>query len=69
MPAASTREFIRIWDWLENKNTLDIEALGNAINTWNTNELVRDALISRFHSICSSGHSSVPDCQSRGAEV
>ena len=55
MPAASLREFIRIWDWLENKNTLDIEALGNAINTWNTNELVRDALISRYHSICSSG--------------
>jgi len=55
MPAASLREFIRIWDWLENKNTLDIEALGNAINTWNTNELVRDALISRYHSICTSG--------------
>ena len=55
MPAASLREFIRIWDWLEIKNTLDIEALGNAINTWNTNELVRDALISRYHSICSSG--------------
>jgi hypothetical protein len=54
-PAASLREFIRIWDWLENKDTLDIEALGNAINTWNTNELVRDALISRYHSICSSG--------------
>jgi len=55
MPAASLREFTRIWDWLENKNTLDIEALGNAINTWNTNELVRDALISRYHSICTSG--------------
>jgi uncharacterized protein len=55
MPAASLREFIRIWDWLENKNTLDLEALGNAINTWNTNELVRDALISRYHAICSSG--------------
>jgi hypothetical protein len=55
MPAASLREFIRIWDWLENKNTLDIEALGNAINTWNTNDLVRDALISRYYAICSSG--------------
>ena len=55
MPAASLREFFRIWDWLENKNTLDIEALGNAINTWNTNELVRDALISRYHAIYSSG--------------
>jgi uncharacterized protein len=55
MPSASLREFFRIWDWLENKNTLDMEALGNAINTWNTNELVRDALISRYHAICSSG--------------
>lgn len=51
MPAASLREFFRIWDWLENKQTLDIEALGNAINTWNINELVRDALISRHHVI------------------
>lgn len=41
MPAASLREFFRIWDWLENKQTLDIEALGNAINTWNINELVQ----------------------------
>ncbi|MDQ3840055.1 MAG: DUF87 domain-containing protein [Thermoproteota archaeon] len=55
MPSVSLREFFRIWDWLESKNTLDIEALGNAINSWNTNELVKDALISRYHAICSSG--------------
>lgn len=48
-PAASMREFFRIWDWLENRNSLEIEAFGNAINTWNINELVRDALVSRFH--------------------
>jgi hypothetical protein len=54
MPAASMREFFRIWDWLENKKTLGIEAIGNAINTWNINELVRDALVSRYHSIQSS---------------
>jgi DNA helicase HerA-like ATPase len=54
MPAASMREFFRIWDWLENKHSLGIEAIGNAINTWNINELVRDALISRYHSIQSS---------------
>src|SRR5919202_44265 len=53
-PAASLREFFRIWDSLENKQTLGIEALGNAINTWNINELVRDALISRYHVIQSS---------------
>lgn len=54
MPAASLREFFRIWDWLENKRTLGIEAIGNAVNTWNINELVRDALVSRYHSIQSS---------------
>jgi hypothetical protein len=54
MPAASLREFFRIWDWLENKQMLEIRALGNAINTSNINELVRDALISRYHVIQSS---------------
>lgn len=54
MPAASLREFFRIWDWLENKHSLGIDAIGNAINTWNINELVRDALVSRYHVIQSS---------------
>ena len=54
MPAASLREFFRIWDWLENKKTLGIDAIGNAVTTWNINELVRDALVSRFHVIQSS---------------
>jgi hypothetical protein len=51
MPAASMREFFRIWDWLNAKNTLGIERLTSTISSWNTNELVRDALISRLHSI------------------
>ncbi len=55
MPAASMREFFRIWDWLDNKRALGIEAIGNAVNTWNINELVRDALVSRYHVIQSSG--------------
>lgn len=54
MPAASLREFFRIWDWLENKQSLGIDAIGNAVNTWNINELVRDALVSRYHVIHSS---------------
>ncbi len=54
IPAASLREFFRIWDWLENKQGLGIDAIGNAINTWNINELVRDALVSRYHVIHSS---------------
>jgi hypothetical protein len=48
------REFFRIWDWLENKQSLSIDAIGNAVNTWNINELVRDALVSRYHVIQSS---------------
>jgi hypothetical protein len=54
MPAASLREFLRIWDWCESKQSLSIDAIGNAINTWNINELVRDALVSRYHVIQSS---------------
>ena len=54
MPAASLREFLRIWDWCESKQSLSIDAIGNAVNTWNINELVRDALVSRYHVIHSS---------------
>ncbi|MDQ4050162.1 MAG: DUF87 domain-containing protein [Thermoproteota archaeon] len=54
MPAASLREFLRIWDWCENKQSLSIDSIGNAVNTWNINELVRDALVSRYHVIQSS---------------
>ncbi|MBA3749834.1 MAG: ATP-binding protein [Nitrosopumilus sp.] len=54
MPAASLREFFRIWDSLENKKMLGLEELGHAFNTWSINELVRDALLSRFYIINSS---------------
>jgi hypothetical protein len=54
IPAASLREFLRIWDWCESKQSLSIDAIGNAVNTWNINELVRDALVSRYHVIQSS---------------
>jgi uncharacterized protein len=54
MPAASLREFFRIWDSLENKKMLGLDEMGHAFSTWNINELVRDALLSRFHIISSS---------------
>lgn len=54
MPSASLREFFRIWDSLENKNILSLFELGKAFGTWTVNELVRDALLSRFHMINSS---------------
>ena len=51
MPAASMREFFRIWDWLNAKNMLGIERLSNTIANWDTNELVRDALVSRLYTV------------------
>jgi hypothetical protein len=51
MPSASLREFMRIWDHLEHKKSLNLTSIENAINTWNINEFVREALISRFHTI------------------
>lgn len=54
MPSASLREFFRIWDSLENKKVLSIPELGKAFGSWTINELVRDALLSRFHIINSS---------------
>ena len=54
-PSTSLREFFRIWDKLELTNTLNMESLGQMINRINMNELVRDALISRYHLLNNSG--------------
>lgn len=54
MPSTSLREFLRIWDILHKRHALTLEAFSNAINGWNFNDLVRDALISRFHTISNS---------------
>lgn len=54
-PSTSLREFFRIWDKLERTNTLNMESLGQMINRINMNELVRDALISRYHLLNNSG--------------
>src|SRR5262249_18520356 len=51
LPATSLREFMRIWDQLEYKKSLNLMSIENAINTWNINEFVREALISRFYTI------------------
>ncbi len=51
MPMASIREFIRIWDILANNSNLSISNLSKAISTYNINELIRDALLSRVHTI------------------
>lgn len=54
IPSASMREFLRVWDWLVSKGRLGMESLGSTISTWNMNELVRDALVSRFHTMLAS---------------
>ena len=51
MPPTSLREFFIIWDNLNKRHALTLEAFSNAINNWNFNDLVRDALISRIHTI------------------
>ena len=55
MPSTSLREFFRIWDNLNRRQAMTLDAFSNAINGWNINDLVRDALISRFHTIYNSG--------------
>ena len=51
LPSTSLREFLRIWDILYNRHALTLEGFSNAINNWNFNDLVRDALLSRFHTM------------------
>jgi uncharacterized protein len=54
-PGASLREFIRIINSLEHSDKFSLEGLGEAIQSWRCNELVKDALYSRFQTMRSSG--------------
>ncbi len=53
-PAASMREFFRIWDSLSSGSNLTLASLNKAITNWNINELIRDAMLSRLHTIIAS---------------
>lgn len=55
LPAASLREFTRIWKYLDERNSLNIDSLGTTIENWRCNEFVRDALLTRYHTLCSTG--------------
>jgi hypothetical protein len=55
MPSTSMREFMRVWDKLECVKKLDMDSLGKLINQINMNELVREALTSRYHLLNNSG--------------
>ncbi|MEM3382497.1 MAG: ATP-binding protein [Nitrososphaerales archaeon] len=54
IPGASLREFIRIWELLESQGSLKLINLGEVIQKWRCNELIKDALFSRYHAIISS---------------
>jgi len=54
-PSASLREFIRIINSLEHSGNFTLDGLAEAIQNWRGNELVKDALYSRFQTMKSSG--------------
>jgi len=54
LPGTSLREFLRIWDTVEERGHVTIRSLMDTITSWRCNEFVRDALISRFGSLISS---------------
>ncbi len=54
IPAASLREFFRVWDNLEARNRLSIPSLLDAIVNLKINEFVKEALVSRLHTIITS---------------
>jgi DNA helicase HerA-like ATPase len=55
MPGTSLREFIKIWEQLDNRDELTLASLEAGIQQWRCNEFVRDALFARFHTLASSG--------------
>jgi hypothetical protein len=55
LPGTSTREFRRIWRFLQQRQSFTLQELGEAIRNWKCNQHVRDALFSRYYSLLNSG--------------
>jgi len=55
LPGTSTREFRRIWRFLQQRQVFTLRELGEAIRNWKCNQHVRDALFSRYYSLVNSG--------------
>ena len=55
LPGTSAREFRRIWHFLQEQGTLNLQELGEAIKNWRCNQHVKDALFSRYYSLLNSG--------------
>ncbi len=54
-PGASLREFIRIINSLQASAKLTLESLGDSIQSWRCNELVKDALYARYQTMKGAG--------------
>lgn len=55
LPSVSLRELIRIWNYLEGYGHLSFSSLGDYITRWRTNEMIREALLSRYYTLASTG--------------
>ena len=66
-PGASFREFLRIWDYLESRGQLNMRSLYECILRWKCNEMVRDALLSRYYTLASS--SLFTDIEPKGTKI
>jgi DNA helicase HerA-like ATPase len=55
MPGTSLREFVKIWEQLDNRDELTLASLESGIQQWRCNEFVRDALFARYHTLVSCG--------------
>jgi DNA helicase HerA-like ATPase len=51
LPGTSSREFRHIWRFLEERGSLSLHELGEAIRRWQCNQQVKDALFSRYYTI------------------
>lgn len=52
-PGASFREFLRIWEYLESRGELMLKSFYSTIIRWRCNEMVRDAMLSRYYLLAS----------------
>ena len=67
LPSTSTREFHRLWRYLEQRGLLTLDDMAEALTDWDCHESVRDALISRFNTLLYSGFFS--DDTSNGVQI
>ncbi|MDG7042534.1 MAG: ATP-binding protein [Nitrososphaerota archaeon] len=52
-PSITVREFMKIWDHLVANGRLNMRGLYDAILNWQSNEMVKNALLSRYYSLMS----------------